>query len=246
MVKYKKLEELKVKIFADGADFENIKLFADQTLIKGFTTNPSLMRKSGVSDYKKFALEISKMVSPKPISFEVFADDLSEMEKQALEIATWAKNINVKIPITNTKGVSTVDLIRELSNRGIVCNVTAILELDHLEKVVNVLNKDTGAILSVFAGRVADTGIDPCSLMKESVKISKQKPQSKVLWASTREILNIFQAEETGCHIITVPHDIIKKFKGIGKNLKDLSLETVKTFYSDAQSAGYKINLNEK
>ena len=168
------------------------------------------------------------------------------MEQQALEISKWGKNINVKIPITNTKGESTKDLIKKLSNQKIVCNITAILTIKQLKGVVEVLNPETPAILSVFAGRIADTGMDPMPIIKEAVDIAKNKPLSNVLWASTREIYNIFQAEEARCQIITVPHDIINKFKGIGKDLDQLSLETVKTFYEDAKTAGYKIDINGK
>ena len=237
---------LKIKIFADGADIENIKTLCKNDLIKGFTTNPSLMKKKGIIDYKKFAKEIVKITENKPVSFEIFADDIDEMEQQALEISKWGKNINVKIPITNTKGESTKDLIKKLSNQKIVCNITAILTIKQLKGVVEVLNPETPAILSVFAGRIADTGMDPMPIIKEAVDIAKNKPLSNVLWASTREIYNIFQAEEARCQIITVPHDIINKFKGIGKDLDQLSLETVKTFYEDAKTAGYKIDINGK
>ena len=237
---------LKIKIFADGADIENIKTLCKNDLIKGFTTNPSLMKKKGIIDYKKFAKEIVKITENKPVSFEIFADDIDEMGQQALEISKWGKNINVKIPITNTKGESTKDLIKKLSNQKIVCNITAILTIKQLKSVVEVLNPETPAILSVFAGRIADTGMDPMPIIKEAVDIAKIKPLSNVLWASTREIYNIFQAEEARCQIITVPHDIINKFKGIGKDLDQLSLETVKTFYEDAKTAGYKIDINGK
>ncbi len=240
------IENLKIKIFADGADLDNIKNLCKNPLIKGFTTNPSLMKKNGIVDYKKFALEVLKITENKPVSFEIFADDLAEMESQANEIATWGKNINVKIPVTNTEGKSTVELIKKLSNKKIICNVTAILTLDQLQHVVESLSFDTQAILSVFAGRIADTGVNPIPIMKEAVKIAKQKPKSEVLWASTRQVYNIFEAEETGCQIITVPHDIINKFKGLGKNLDNLSLETVKMFYDDAKNAGYKIKTNDK
>jgi len=242
----KLLENLKIKIFADGADIENIRKLSKNNLIKGFTTNPSLMRKKGITDYKKFAIETLKIVKDKPISFEIFQDDIHLMEKQANEISKWGKNINVKIPITNTKGESTCDLIKKLSNNEIICNVTAILTLDQLKNVVEALNPKTPAILSIFAGRIADTGVDPCPIMREAVNIANPKPLASILWASTREILNIFQAEEVGCHIITVPHDILKKLEGVGKNLDKLSLETVKTFYDDAKSAGFKIDVNEE
>ena len=240
------INDMKIKIFADGADLESIKKLNIHKDISGFTTNPSLMKKAGVTDYKKFCLEVLHVVKDKPISFEIFSDDLEKMYDQAKEISSWGKNINVKIPISNTKGESTCELVKKLSNEKITCNVTAILTLDQLEKVVEVLSPSTPAILSIFAGRIADTGIDPGPLMKESVKIAKSKPLANILWASTREILNIFQAEEIGCHIITVPHDLLKKLSFIGKNLNELSLETVKSFYEDAKSAGFKININEK
>tara|TARA_Y100000590_G_scaffold461397_1_gene622854 strand:- start:242 stop:967 length:726 start_codon:yes stop_codon:yes gene_type:complete len=240
------LENLKIQIFADGADLENIKELCKNPLIKGFTTNPSLMKKKNIIDYKKFALDVLRVTKNKPVSFEIFADDLENMMKQALEISTWGKNVNVKIPITNTKGEKTTEIIKKLSNKKIVCNVTAILTVKQLKSVVEVLNSGTPAILSVFAGRIADTGLDPMNIMKEAVNISKEKPRASVLWASTREVLNIFQAEQVGCQIITVPHDIINKFKGIGKNLDQLSLETVKMFFSDAKSAGYKIEVDGK
>lgn len=238
------LGNLKIKIFADGADLESIKNLCQNSLIKGFTTNPSLMKKKGITDYKKFALNVLEITNDKPVSFEIFADDLEEMEHQANEIATWGNNVNVKIPVTNTQGKSTVDLIAKLSEKKIICNVTAILTLDQLRNVVDVLNPDTYAILSIFAGRIADSGINPTLLMKEAVKIAEKKPKSEILWASTRQVYNIFEAEEAGCQIITVPHEIINKFKGIGKNLDELSLETVKMFYEDAKKAGYKIKTN--
>ena len=235
------INNLKIKIFADGADLESIKYLNNLSYIKGFTTNPSLMKKTGVLDYKKFARKVLSIVEDKPISFEVFADDIAEMEIQALELSTWGKNLNVKIPITNTKGESTSELLKTLSNRGVACNVTAIFTLEQLENVLKILNPKTPAILSIFAGRIADTGVDPTDIMKKAVKMAKFLPKSSILWASTREVLNIFQAEETGCQIITVPHDILKKLGGIGKDLKQSSLETVSTFYKDAKEAGYKI-----
>ncbi len=237
----KLLKDLKIKIFADGADIENIKKLSENSLIEGFTTNPSLMRKNGILDYKKFAIETLNIIKNKPVSFEIFEDDIDLMEKQANEISKWGKNINVKIPITNTKGESTCDLIQKLSDKGIICNVTAILTLDQLKNVVDVINPETPAILSIFAGRIADTGVDPYPIIKEAVNISKSKPLASILWASTREILNIFQANNAGCHIITVPHDILKKLSNVGKNLDQLSLETVKTFHDDAKSAGFEI-----
>ena len=236
------VKDLKIKIFADGADLDSMQKLNKVSYIRGFTTNPTLMRKAGVSDYKRFALDVLKVIKDKPISFEVFADDIKEMENQAMEIASWGKNANVKIPITNTKGDSTAELLKRLSNRGVVCNVTAIFTLDQLSKVLKVLNSETSAILSVFAGRIADSGIDPIKIMEQSVKLAKVKPRSEILWASTREIINIFQAEAAGCEIITVPHSILNKLIGVGKDLNKISLETVEMFYKDAKAAGYTIN----
>ena len=236
------IQKLKIKIFADGADFESINKLSTKSYIKGFTTNPSLMKKAGIKNYKEFALNILSKIKDKPISFEVFSDDLIEMEKQAMEIATWGKNINVKIPITNTKKESTTGIIERLSNQGIECNITAIFTVNQLKNVVQVLNKNTPTILSVFAGRIADTGIDPENIMAECVQASKLKPKSEILWASTRELVNIFQADKIGCQIITVPHEILSKIDSIGKNLDDYSLDTVKSFYKDAVAAGFKIN----
>ena len=241
-----KIQNLKIKIFADGADSKQIYEFDKKDYIKGFTTNPTLMRKSGITDYKKFALEILNQIRQKPISFEVFSNEIDAMEEQAMEISSWGKNVNVKIPITNTKGKSTVDLVGRLSKRGIICNITAIFTIQQLKGILNVLDPNTPAILSVFAGRIADSGIDPIPLMKESVLISKMKPKASILWASTREIINIFQAENIGCHIITVPHELLNKFSDIGKSLESFSLETVSKFYNDAKSAGYTIKSNNK
>jgi transaldolase len=236
-----KIRDLKIKIFADGADLSSIKKLNDIPYISGFTTNPTLMRKAGVVDYKKFAIDVLKVVKNKPISFEVFADDTKEMEAQAMEIASWDDNANVKIPITNTKGESTIELLKKLSNRGVVCNVTAIFTLDQLDGVLKVLNPETPTILSIFAGRIADVGIDPINIMRDSVELAKNMPKTSILWASTREVINIFQAEKVGCKIITVPHDILKKLTGIGKDLNQSSLETVNMFYQDAKTAGYTI-----
>ena len=238
----KKLNDLKIKIFADGADLDSIKKLNEKNYIKGFTTNPSLMKKAGIKDYKNFALKILKNIQKKPISFEVFSDDINEMYQQAEEISKWGKNVNVKIPITNTKKQSTLGIIEKLSSKGIICNITAIFTLNQIREVVKILHKSTPAILSVFAGRIADTGIDPSEIMKESLKISSEKPMSEVLWASTRETLNIFQAEKIGCQIITVPHNILDKLDYLKKNLEDFSLDTVKGFYKDALAAGYKID----
>ena len=235
------LNNLKIKIFADGADEKEIIKLNEKDYIKGFTTNPSLMKKANIKNYETFARDLLSKIKTKPISFEVFSDDLNLMEKQAEKIATWGKNVNVKIPITNTKSVSTCEIIRRLSTKGIICNITAIFTPDQLKRVVDVLHKDTPAILSVFAGRIADSGEDPQKIIIDSVNFAKDKPHSEVLWASTREVLNIFQAEKAGCKIITVPNNILSKLKFIGKNLKAFSLETVKDFYNDAQAAGYDL-----
>jgi len=236
-----KIIDLKIKIFADGADLKQISKFNKEDYIKGFTTNPSLMRKAKVVDYKKFAIELLNQVKDKPISFEIFSDDINIMEEQAMEISSWGKNVNVKIPITNTKGESTVDLVARLSKHGVICNVTAIFTIKQFKNVFNVLDFNTPAILSVFAGRIADTGIDPIPMMKELIFISKSKPKASVLWASTREIINIFQAENIGCHIITVPHALLNKFSNIGKSLESYSLETVSEFYNDAKMSRFTI-----
>ena len=241
-----KIKNLKIKIFADGADPKQIYELNKKDYIKGFTTNPTLMKNAGIIDYKKYALEILSQIKQKPISFEVFSDEIDTMEEQAMEISSWGKNVNVKIPITNTKGKSTVDLIGRLSKRGIICNITAIFTAQQLKGVLNVLDSNTSAILSVFAGRIADSGIDPIPLMRDSVLISKTKPIASVLWASTREIINIAQAENVGCHIITVPHELLNKFSSIGKSLESFSLETVSKFYNDAKAAGYTIKTNNK
>ena len=235
------LNNLKIKIFADGADEKEIIKLNEKDYIKGFTTNPSLMKKANIKNYETFARALLSKIKTKPISFEVFSDDLNLMEKQAEKIATWGKNVNVKIPITNTKSVSTCEIIRRLSTKGIICNITAIFTPDQLKRVVDVLHKDTPAILSVFAGRIADSGEDPQKIIIDSVNFAKDKPHSEVLWASTREVLNIFQAEKAGCKIITVPNNTLSKLKFIGKNLKAFSLETVKDFYNDAQAAGYDL-----
>ena len=215
---------------------------ASDPLIRGFTTNTTLMRKAGVADYKSFAIEALNIVTDRPISFEVFADDFDEMEAQALEIASWGDNVNVKIPITNTKGDSAVPLVGRLSGKGVVVNVTAMFTLDHVRPVIDVLDAETPAILSVFAGRVADSGRDPVPHMKKAVEIAAAKPNAEILWASPREFLNIFQADAVGCHIITVTNDVLKKLSGIGKDLEAFSLETVKMFYDDAAAAGYTID----
>jgi len=237
------ISKLKVKIFADGADINSIRALYMKPFVKGFTTNPTLMRQAGVSDYKSFALEVLRVISDRPVSFEVFADDIPGMETQAMEIASWGNNVNVKIPITNTKGESTAPLVKRLSDKGVICNVTAMFTLAQVQGIVDVLNPATPAIISIFAGRIADTGFDPVPLMQEAVKIASVKPKAEILWASPRELLNIFQANEVGCHIITVTPDVLKKLSGVGKDLTAFSLETVLMFYNDAKTAGYTIDI---
>ena len=235
------VSNLKVKLFADGADLAGIKEMATNPAIKGFTTNPTLMRKAGVANYKAFALQALQVVGGRPISFEVFADEFGEMEKQAHEIASWGKNIYVKIPVTNTKREFSGALVERLSRSGVQLNVTALMTVDQVRRVTERLAPETPAIISVFAGRVADTGRDPLPIMAEAVKTMKKKPKSELIWASPRELLNIFQANEVGCHIITATNDIIKKLSLVGKDLDAYSLETVEMFYKDAKTAGYSI-----
>jgi len=241
----KKLKDLNIKIFADGADLvsiENLNLNKD---VSGFTTNPSLMKKAGVTDYKKFCQDVLKITKEKPVSFEIFSDDLDEMYDQANEIASWGKSIFVKIPITNSKGEKTSGLIKKLLENNIKCNVTAILTIQQVKEIYEISNSETSVIISIFAGRIADTGIDPIPMMSEAINICKNKKNIEILWASTRELINIFQANQINCQIITVPHDILKKISLIGKNLDDLSLETVQMFLNDATKAGFKIKINK-
>jgi transaldolase len=237
----KTIADLRVKIFADGADKKGMLEMAAKPLIKGLTTNPTLMRKAGIADYRAFALDVLKDIPEKPISFEVFSDDFKEMERQAIQIAGWADNVYVKIPITNTKRELAYALIRKLSGQGIKLNVTAIMTLEQVRGVAVSLNPAVPSYISVFAGRVADTGRDPVPHMAEAVKLLKETPRVELIWASPRELLNIFQADSIGCHIITVTNDVLKKLSLVGKDLDDYSLDTVKMFYSDALSAGYSI-----
>lgn len=214
---------------------------AGKNWIKGLTTNPTLMRKAGISNYKGFAREVLSLIPDKPISFEVFSDDFNEMEAQALEIAGWGANVFVKIPVTNTRSESSAHLIRKLSHQRIQLNVTALTTTDQVRRVVESLNNDTPSYISVFAGRIADTGRDPLPIMKESLQIMKSKPGAELIWASPRELLNIFQADEIGCHVITVTNDILKKLYLVGYDLETYSLETVKMFYEDGKAAGFSI-----
>ena len=238
----KTLADLTVKIFADGADKAGIQSLYNNPLIQGLTTNPTLMRKAGISDFEAFTRDILQIVKTKPISFEVFADDFPEMKRQALKVGRWQDNVFVKIPITNTRRESSLELIRELGREGVKLNITAILTLDQVRGVADALNPSVPAVVSVFAGRVADTGFDPVPLMRESKQLLKSQPKAELLWASVREVLNIQQANDCGSDIVTVPHDILNKaIKMWGMDLADLSLDTVKMFASDASAAGYKL-----
>ncbi len=238
----KSLNDLKVQLYADGADKAGILDLYAKPYIKGLTTNPSLMKKAGIKDYEAFAKEILQTVTAKPISLEVFTDDVKDMKRQALKIKSWASNVYVKIPITNSKGESTLPLIKELGQEGLKLNITAILTLKQVHGVAENLNPAIPSVVSVFAGRIADTGVDPMPIMKASGALLEGQPKAELLWASTREVLNLFQAEECGCAIITVPHDILAKAaKLIGMGLNELSLDTVKGFLKDSTEAGYKL-----
>lgn len=239
-------ERLKIRIFADGADVDSIRKAAADPRIQGFTTNPTLMRAAKVEDYKRFARDVLKIVPDRPVSFEVFADDFPTMERQAREIASWGDNVYVKIPVTNTKGEFSGPLIAKLSTSGIKLNITAILTLDQIERVVSNLATQAPAVVSVFAGRIADTGRDPVPVMAKALQILRQRPRAELLWASPRELLNIFQADAIGCQIITITDDLLKKFALVGKDLGEFSLETVSMFYKDALAAGYSIELAEQ
>ena len=240
------LADFKIKMFADGADLASIKAMAAKPWIKGFTTNPTLMRKAGVSDYRAFAFDVLKAVPDRPVSFEVFADDFAEMERQALEIASWGHNVNVKVPVTNTKREFAGPLIRRLTKAGVKLNITAVMTLEQVHDIVDHLVPKAPAIISVFAGRIADTGADPVPIMQEALKIIQARPKAELLWASPRELLNIVQADEIGCHIITATNDILNKLPLLGKSHSDYSLDTVEMFYRDACSAGYTISCDSR
>ena len=237
----KKVEDLKVKIFADGADKSGILDMYKKPFIKGFTTNPTLMCKAGINDYEAFAKEILNSIKDKPFSFEVFSDDFTEMKRQAMKIAAWGDNVYVKIPITNTKKESSAKLIKELADAGVKQNITALMTLDQVKIAKDALVGGPEAYISVFAGRIADTGVDSLPLMKEAVAILAPHVNLELIWASPRELLNIFQADDIGCQVITVTNDIINKLGGVGKDLEEFSLETVKMFYNDATKAGFKL-----
>ena len=236
-----KLENLKVKIFADGANKKDMLEMNSKSFIKGLTTNPTLMKKEGITDYRKFCKDILTSIKEKPISFEVFSDDFKEMERQALEIASWGDNVYVKIPIINTKQETCYETVEKLSKQNVKLNITAIMTLSQIKQVVSAIEPNVPSYVSVFAGRIADTGIDPVPLMAEAVELLKLAPSSELIWASPRELLNIFQADKIGCQVITVTNSILKKLTLIDYDLNSYSLDTVKMFYSDALDAGFKL-----
>jgi transaldolase len=235
------LADVPIKIFADGADLAGMMALYRQPFIKGFTTNPTLMRKAGISDYRAFACEVVRAIPDRPISFEVFSDEFDEMERQARDIATWGANVYVKVPITNTRGESACPLIGRLSHAGVKINATALMTLAQVRDVMAALTGGAPSCVSVFAGRIADTGRDPVPLMAAAVEMLAIEPAAELIWASPRELLNIFQAAAIGCHIITVTHDVLKKTELIGRSLDDYSLDTVKMFYEDATKAGFSL-----
>jgi transaldolase len=235
------VDALKVKIFADGADRAGMLEMYARPYIKGFTTNPTLMHKAGLTDYRAFAHSILEAIPDRPISFEVFSDEIAEMERQAREIATWGDNVYVKVPITNTRRESTVELVRRLSHDGVKVNVTAMMTLEQVRDIGAAVKDGAPSNVSVFAGRIADTGRDPLPLMAEAVEILRDAPGAELIWASPRELLNIFQADAIGCHIITVTNDILKKLELVGKDLDDYSLDTVKMFFNDGRKAGFTL-----
>jgi transaldolase len=235
------LADLRVAIYADGADLDGIKAALGDPLIAGFTTNPTLMRKAGIVDYEQFAHDVLRIVVDRPISLEVFADTEAEMERQAHKIATWGKNVFVKIPVTNTQRVPTTDLVHRLSHEGVQLNVTALMTTHQVADVTAALAGGAPAFISVFAGRIADTGRDPLPMMKRSLEIMRSEPQLQLIWASPRELLNVFHADSIGCHVITVTADVLAKLKLVGKNLDDYSLETVRMFHEDAARAAYSL-----
>jgi transaldolase len=237
----KPVDQLAVKIFADGADLAGMLDLYRQPYIKGFTTNPTLMRQAGIGDYRAFARQVLQAIPDRPISFEVFSDDLDGMERQAQEIASWGDNVYVKIPVTNTRRESTCELVRHLSHTGVKVNVTALFSLAQVHHVAAAVACGSPACVSVFAGRVADTGFDPVPLMAAAVEMLRIAPNAELIWASPRELLNVFQADAIGCHIITVTHDILKKLALNGRDLEDYSLDTVKMFFNDATRAGFRL-----
>ena len=235
------LDNLKVKLYADGADRDGMLEMYQEPYIQGFTTNPTLMKKAGISDYEAFAHDILQAIPDRPISFEVFADEFDEMERQALKIRTWGENVYVKIPVSNTRQEMSYALVRRLSDAGVRLNITAILTLSQVQAVADAVKDGPESIVSVFAGRIADTGLDPVPLMSEALEILQAAPKAELLWASPREVLNIYQANSIGCHIITATNDLIRKLSLAGKDLAQYSLETVQMFYDDATRAGYQL-----
>ena len=234
-------ESLKVKLFADGADLAGMIEMASKPYISGLTTNPTLMKKAGITDYVKFAKDVLAEIQEKPISFEVFSDELEEMKIQGEKIASWASNVYVKVPITNTRGETTSPVIKHLADNGIKVNVTAIMTQEQVKHIVQALNPNVESYVSVFAGRIADTGLDPLPIMQQSLALISNNRKTELIWASPRELLNVFQANDMGCHIITATNDILKKMELVGYNLTDYSLDTVKMFYNDAKASGYKV-----
>lgn len=235
------LADLRTKIYADGAELSGMLAMYREPHIKGFTTNPTLMRKAGISDYRAFAREVLAAIPDRPISFEVFSDEFADMERQAREMATWGEHVYVKIPVTNTRREPAYDLVHRLSHAGVKLNVTALMTLEQVQAVVDALRGGAPSNVSVFAGRVADTGRDPVPHMRAALDIMKVEPRAELIWASPRELLNVFQAHEIGCHIITVTNDILRKLPLVGKDLGDYSLETVRMFFDDAKAAGFRI-----
>jgi transaldolase len=235
------LDDISTRIFADGADLDGILALADDPKIAGFTTNPTLMWKAGLTDYADFAQRLLERITEHPISFEVFADDAEEMRRQARLIASWGKNVYVKIPITTTAGESMAPLVRELAEDGVQVNVTAMFTTAQVELITAAVKDGAPSYLSVFAGRIADAGVDPIPIMARSVEIMREAPQAELIWASPREVLNVVQADQVGCHIITVTHDLLKKLESLGKNLDQFSLETVQMFRRDAIAAGFSL-----
>ena len=234
-------DSLRVKLFADGADLEGMKDMASKPYISGLTTNPTLMKKAGISNYAQFAKEALSEIQSKPISFEVFSDELEEMMLQGQKIASWGQNVYVKVPITNTRGESTKPVIKFLTENGIKVNITAIMTTEQVEDIFEALNPNVASYISVFAGRIADTGINPMPVMERCLDILAENKLAELIWASPRELLNVFQANEVGCHIITATNDILKKLELVGYNLTEYSLDTVKMFYTDAKQAGFSI-----
>lgn len=237
------IESLKVKLYADGADISGMIEMANKSYIAGLTTNPTLMRKAGVEDYVKFAKQVLQEIKTKPISFEVFSDDIEEMKTQGKKIASWGENVYVKIPIMNTKGISTAPVVKYLSDQGVKINATALMTQDQVSEMIHNLNPEVPSNISVFAGRIADTGRDPMPIMSECVHLISDNPKSELIWASPRELLNVFQADQVGCQIITATNDILKKLDNVGKDLTEFSQETVQMFFDDAEASSYFITV---